>query len=120
VESEFPLLDWPSILVIFGYSFLLLFNIIKINKGENSFHNEMTKWISEIRGKVSCAPSKKLNIPFAYGSVGSQGLHKTAITFLMKNFNFGIHRFLVCVIISYECQYFILAGRYANDYPYER
>jgi hypothetical protein len=64
VESEFPLLDWPSILVIFGYSFLLLFNIIKINKGENSFHNKMTKWVSEKQEKVSSATSNKLTIRY--------------------------------------------------------
>ncbi|MCH92207.1 hypothetical protein A2U01_0013143 [Trifolium medium] len=69
--------DWPSILVIFGYCFLTLFKIIKIKEGESwlcsiesesSFHNKMTKWISEMREKVGCAPSNKLYIPFAYPS----------------------------------------------------
>ncbi|GAU48149.1 hypothetical protein TSUD_302820 [Trifolium subterraneum] len=40
VESKLPPLDWPSILVIFGYCFIILF---KFNKDEYDFQNKNKK-----------------------------------------------------------------------------
>lgn len=97
VEAELPLLDWPSILVIYGYCFLTIFKLIKFDEDANSFRNKMTKWISELRVKVVCAPRNILNIPFGATRenvirtmLGSHSFCKTAITFLTKNFNLHV------------------------------
>jgi hypothetical protein len=71
VVSEIPLLDCPSILVIFGY-FLIL--ILKTPNSPNTFSdpytysNYPTNYIHELQAKVRCDPSNKfgLGIPFDY------------------------------------------------------
>ena len=62
VVSDLPQLDWPSILVMFGYCILLLF---KPNFNENYTHNNyIPTCIRELQAKARCDPSNKLDIQF--------------------------------------------------------
>jgi hypothetical protein len=86
--SNAPQLDWPSILVMFGYCILLLFY------GTTGNHNYIFDCISNLQPKVRYDPKNKLDIPFdpikikaVKTMLGSRDLCKTVITFLRNNCN---------------------------------
>jgi len=84
-----PSLDWPSILVMFGYCILLLF---KLDFNDASF---ISNCICELQAKVRWDPNTKLDgIPFDVTQenaistmLGSPELCETVKKFLMDNSN---------------------------------
>lgn len=92
VDSALPPLDWPSILVIFGYCILLLFKL-KFNVSIG-YQAHILNCIRELQAKVKWDPSNTLQIPFdvtkantVTAMLGSPKLQETVKKFLMSNFN---------------------------------
>ncbi|AES64895.1 hypothetical protein MtrunA17_Chr2g0293761 [Medicago truncatula] len=96
VVSDLPQLDWPSILVMFGYCIFLLcksnFNERMI--GYTPYNNYIPTCIRELQAKARFDPSNKLDIPFDATKanaittmLGSRELGKAVITFLMNYSN---------------------------------
>jgi hypothetical protein len=117
VISSVSQLDWPSILVVFGYCILLLF---KVDKNELfRFERYSSNWtagpsmdrIHELREKVGCSSINRLWIPFndqkeEYAirtMLGTHPLRNTVITFLMNNFNHPDSQICsLCQYLSYK------------------
>jgi hypothetical protein len=94
VDSELSSLDWPSILVIFGYCILLLFKF-NFNNNEDGYGKYISNCIRGLKAKVGWDPSNKLDtIPFdatkansISAMLGSRDLRATVMMFLMNNSN---------------------------------
>jgi hypothetical protein len=97
VISEVPALDWSSILVIFGYCILILFNIhsklfdLRVGFAGSSL---LTNRIDELRTKVGCPHNYHFDKLFEQPTeisvrtmLGTHALRNSIITFLMENFN---------------------------------
>ncbi|KAL5097801.1 hypothetical protein RYX36_002128 [Vicia faba] len=62
VDSELPPLDWPSILVMFGYCILLLFELkYSLSVG---YDIHIVSCIRSLKTAAKCDPNSKLGIPF--------------------------------------------------------
>jgi hypothetical protein len=99
VISEVPALDWSSILVIFGYCILILFNIhsklfdLWVGWAGSSL---LTNRIDELRTKVGCPHNYHFDKCSLFDQpteisvrtmLGTHALRNSIITFLMENFN---------------------------------
>ncbi|RHN73000.1 hypothetical protein MtrunA17_Chr2g0293771 [Medicago truncatula] len=96
VMSDVLELDWSSILVVFGYFILLLFQMDSELFGLRTFVTESphSKRIEELLTKVGCPRSYMSGIPFKQKSenvirtmLGTHALRTSVINFLMNNFN---------------------------------
>ncbi|CAK8531511.1 unnamed protein product [Lathyrus sativus] len=90
VESELPPLDWPSILVTFGYCIHLLSHYYYTG----DFHTHMLNCIRDLKAIVRCDPGSKLEIPFdaikedaVTTMLSSPQLKETVRKFLIANMN---------------------------------
>ncbi|MCH93531.1 hypothetical protein A2U01_0014483 [Trifolium medium] len=87
-------LDWSSILVIFGYCILILFNHDDFKNDAVGYKNYISNCIVGLKAKFRWDPSNQLNIPFDSTKVniistmlGSDDLRATVKKFLMSNSN---------------------------------
>jgi hypothetical protein len=85
-------LDWSSILVIFGYCILLLFNLKSFNNDADGYKNYISNCIRGLQAKFRWDPSNRLEIPFdvtkAYAistMLGSNDLCATVKKFRIDN-----------------------------------
>ncbi|CAJ2662583.1 unnamed protein product [Trifolium pratense] len=114
--SKVPALDWTSILVIFGYCILILFNIHRTSGFAVVGHRLRTKQIDELRTKVGCPHYHHSRIPFQHETelsvrtmLGTHALRNSIITFLMDNFNHSNQQ------ISSLCQYLSYVLSWSGD-----
>lgn len=104
-----PQLNWPSILVIFGYCILLLFKLDNFNSDAVGYEKYISSCIHGLQAKFKWDPSTKLDIPFnaTHSNVirtmlGSCELRKDVTTFLKNNSNHSdSHIRNVCEYLSF-------------------
>ncbi|WJX27656.1 hypothetical protein P8452_16448 [Trifolium repens] len=121
VISEVPALDWSSILVIFGYCILILFNIhsklfdLWVGWAGSSL---LTNRIDELRTKVGCPHNYHFDKCSLFDQpteisvrtmLGTHALRDSVITFLIVNFNHADQQ------ISSLCQYLSYVLSWSGD-----